>query len=73
MTYAVNVPGEGEFLHFVEIHQSASQVARAAYQEKYGVDYHDDPEWKIGGERHAFWLDAWEKRQASLILNPNQA
>ncbi len=72
MVYCTTTPGEPQILFHTEIHQSASQKARAAYLDEYGIDYHDDPEWKIGNERHAFWLSAFEARQKLLILDPNQ-
>lgn len=74
MAYGLSVAqtGDKEILFFAEIHQSASQVARDAYFNKYGIDYHEDPNWVIGGERHEFWLNAFDTRQKSLILNPQQ-
>lgn len=72
MAYAFNTPGEPEKLDFIAIHQSASDHARNAYTKEFGVDYHDDPEYKTGNARHKFWLSAFEKRQESLILNPHQ-
>jgi len=72
MAYSFNFPGEPETLDVTKIHQSASARARQAYLDAYGIDYHDDPQWKIGGERHRLWLDAFDDRQVSLIVNPNQ-
>lgn len=60
MVYCTTTPGEPQILFHTEIHQSASQKARAAYLDEYG------------NERHAFWLSAFEARQKALILNPNQ-
>ena len=72
MAYANKLPGEPEVIQWTEIHRSASDHARAAYQKQYGVDYHADPEYQTGNERHAFWLKAFDTRQESLILNPYQ-
>jgi hypothetical protein len=57
------------FVDFAGIHKSASQCAREAYSKEYGVDYHDDPKWEIGGERHEFWLKAFDAAQTSEIMN----
>jgi hypothetical protein len=74
MAYAIpaSQTGDREVMFHTNIHQSAADVARAAYTEKYGIDYHDDPEWEIGNERHTFWLNAFSERQKALILNPYQ-
>lgn len=74
MAYATKpiLPGEKELLNWTEIHKSAIQCARDAYTAEYGVDYHDDPEYKTGNDRHAFWLKSFDDRQKSLIINPHQ-
>jgi hypothetical protein len=71
MSYIISVPGEPEKLDFQAIHQTAVAYANNAYFEKYNVYKNDDPEWKIGNERHHFWLDAFDLRQTQLILNPS--
>ena len=61
-----------EIMDFIAIHKSASQHARQVYLETFKIDYHDDPEYKTGGPRHKVWLNAFEARQQSLILDPYQ-
>jgi hypothetical protein len=56
----------------VKIHRSACEYARNDYNEKYGVDYHADPEYTAGNERHQFWIHAYSARQESLIVNRYQ-
>lgn len=72
MSYAFNTPGEPEKLDFIAIHKSAVAVARQTYIDTFGIDYHNDPKYETGNERHKVWLTAFENRQASLILNPDQ-
>lgn len=73
MVYSVyDFMKEKRLLNFENIQQSSGAVANAAYIEKYGVDKSSDPEWAIGGERHTFWLEQFDRRYNSLILNPDQ-
>lgn len=73
MAYAYGMPGEPAKMDWSAIHQSAAQVARDAYLKEYGVDYHDDPKWEIGNERHTFWLNSFDARHKSLIIDPHQS
>jgi hypothetical protein len=74
MTYATKpiLPEDKELMDWTGIHKSACQHARDAYTKEYGVDYHDDPEYKTGNDRHAVWLKAYDDRFSTLILNPHQ-
>ena len=72
MKHVIEVPGGGEFMQWEEIHKSSTQSAREAYLKEYGIDYHDDPQWEIGNDRHTFWLNAYDERQKALIINPRQ-
>ncbi len=75
MSYAAIpiLPEDKELMDWTSIHRSACQKARDTYLETYGVDYHADPKYKTGNERHKVWLDAYDTRFSSLIINPHQA
>jgi hypothetical protein len=73
MSFAIaGIPGDKELLDFSAINRSAGMTANAAYIEEFGVEHRDDPEWNIGGERHAFWLNVFDNRWKALIINPHQ-
>lgn len=69
MRYIYGMPGETPFVDFDAIHREAGARAAAAYRAEYGIDFHDDPEWEIGNERHAFWLRMFDVQQAVIVLN----
>jgi hypothetical protein len=73
MSFAIaGIAGDKELLDFPKIQRSGGSFANAEYIKKYGICKSRDPEWVIGGERHAFWLDAFDGRWEALIINPNQ-
>lgn len=73
MSYVISFPGEKQRIDTIAIHRSAGACANHAYVEKYGMCKSRDPEWVIGEERHKFWLDAFDARYTSLIINPDQS
>lgn len=66
------LPGDKELLDYSNIQKAAGGNANAAYIEKYGICKSRDPEWKIGGERHEFWLSVFDQTWTSAIVNPHQ-
>lgn len=54
------IPPIEDVLDFGTLHIEMGLIAEASYAEKYGVSYHDDPQWVVGNERHAFWMDMWD-------------
>lgn len=73
MSFAIpSLPGDPELLDYPKIQRAAGTTANEAYIEKYGICKSRDPEWKIGGERHEFWLKAFDKQWESAIIDPHQ-